>query len=159
MLAASLTQCHDELFPDNTIKARVFDAFAERYYVQSSGTTQKVELDLLMFAFNLDQIYRMREDTRCYSDYTLSKGKGIARNCVCSLKDRKELKYPSKFVWKQALHDELKNAEADGTKIRIYLHDSRLYTELESIVKELSSYSEAAPTRQLLVVTPQVSVY
>lgn len=156
MFPDTLPQRYEELFPDDTTKAAAFDELAARYYAQNFGTTQKAELDLFMFSLYLDRVYRTGTDNRNHSDYTLSKELGITQGRVRSLKERKEIKYPSAFDWKEAFLNELYTADARDNKIRVYIHDMRLYTELENLVQKLGSYSETTLTRQLLVLTPPV---
>ena len=149
---------YEKLFPDDETKARAFDRLAENYYFKNFATMQKAELDLLMFALYLDRSYALDETESDHSDYALSKVLGITQGRISSLKDKKELKYPSDFDWRAAFREVLTRAEYRDGRVRIYLRDNRLYTELENIVEELGSYSEKTLTKKLLAVSPPVFV-
>ena len=150
---------YNDLFPDKEAKAAAFDRLAGRYYLQNFGTFPKAEIDLLMFDAYLERLYAQEDATENdFSDYTLSKLLGITQSRVRSLKERKELKYPSSYDWKEAFVAVVDKATYHNGKIEIYLRDIRLHTELCNIVQELGSYSETQMTRQLLVVTPPVFI-
>lgn len=145
---------YDKLFPDEKSKAAAFDKLAEHFYHQNFSTMTKAEIDLLMFSEYLERIYALEGDDESQSsDYALSKVLGITQSRVSSLKERKELKYPSKFVWREEFRKVLHKAEYINGKVQIYINDHRLYMELCNVVKELGSYSETTLTKQLLVVS------
>ena len=150
---------YDELFPDETIKAEAFDKIARMYYFQNFGTMSKTEMELLLFSIYADRVLAVNpESENAYSEYVFSKELGITKSRVRSLKERKELKYPSNYDWKENFRKALTNAEYVGGKIRLFVKDFRLFTELENVINEMGSYSEATFTRQMLTVSVPVFV-
>ena len=150
---------YDKLFPDDRTKAEAFDKIAEKYFFQNFGTMQKAEIDLLLFSEYIEKIYEtFKDDAGAYSNYTLSKLLGITESRVASLKERKEVKYPSKYDWRTEFLNILGKAEFENDKIRIFVRDGRLYSVLCNLVEEMGSYSEATLTRRLVVVSPPVFV-
>ncbi len=150
---------YEMLFPDAESKANAFDKIAKLYYMNNFGSASKTDIDLLMFSMYLDRIYSMEEvEEKDFSDYRLSRILGITQQRINSLKERKELKYPSQFDWKNAFLKVLPKAELSGGKVYIFINDQRLYVELCNAVRELGSYSETTLTRQQFVVSPAVLV-
>ncbi len=150
---------YDALFPNDRTKAESFDKIAEKYYFQNFGTIQKAEIDLLLFSEYMDRIYKASGDApNDYSNYTISKLLGITESRVASLKEKKEVKYPSEYDWRQEFLSLLEKAEFKDDKVRIFVRDGRLYSVLCNLVEEMGSYSETTLTRRLLVVSPPVFV-
>ena len=122
--------------------------------MKNFGTMSKSEIDLLLFSEYLDRLFQMENvKENDYSDYTLSNVLGITQNRVRSLKERKEIKYPSEFDWKISFQKQVKKAELKDGKVKLFIPDIRLYIELCNITQELGSYTETTLTRQLLVVS------
>ena len=148
-----------DVFPDEKSKAEAFDKIAELYYRLNFGTVQKAEIDLLMFSLFLDKLYQKDGVTENdYSDYTLSKTLGITQGRIRTLKERKEIKYPSDYNWKHDFWHSLEKAEYKEEKIKLYIRDHRLYTELCNIANEIGSYSETTLTKNQVVLSPPVLV-
>lgn len=146
---------YEELFSDDKAKAAAFDKLATHYYFQNFSTFPKAEIDLLMFSEYLDRSYQLYGDSsRETCDYALSKRLGITQSRIAALKERKEIKYPSDFNWREVFAKELGKADFRDGRIRIYAEDSRFHNELCNVIRELGGYSETTLTKQLVVVSP-----
>lgn len=154
----SAREYYKELFSNDRIKAEAFDKLAELYYMNNFSSTPKSEVDLLMFSIYLDCHLSSKEDPSGGDCYILSKLLGLTKNRVASLKERKEIKYPSEFDWKDSFRNVMENAEYIDNKIHLFIRDHRLYVELQQLIEEMGSYSETKLTKQLIVVTPPVFV-
>ena len=136
-------------------KIAAFDKLADLYYFGNFGTLQKSEIDLLMFSELLDRIEEsFPDDYNAQSDYNLSKALGITQARVRSLRERKEIKYSSGYVWQDGFRKIVEKAEFDNEKVKLFIRDQRLYTELKNLLEEKGTYAETTLTRQLLVVSP-----
>lgn len=154
LLMKNTKEIYNQLFPDEHSKAKAFDALAEHFYHQNFATMGKAEIDLLMFSLYLNRIYMKTDyEERDSSDYTLSKILGITENRISSLKEKKELKYPSEYDWKTSFLSILDKAEIRDDKIEIYIKDHRVYKELNHAIEEIGSYSEITLTKKLLRVS------
>lgn len=150
---------YEILFPDDGTKARMFNRFAEEFFLNNFGSMSKADFELLLFSLYLGRMMEMWPDQpERYSDYRLSKLLGITEGRIRSLKERKELKYPSRFEWEKAFARACEKAEFENGKVRLFIRDARLYSELCNRVMDMGSYSETTMTRQLFVVTPPVFV-
>lgn len=147
---------YDELFPDDTTKAKAFDEIAKQYYFCNFGTMQKADIDVLLFSLYLNQILdQTEENMQTYSDYTLSKYLGIPQSRVSALKVKKELKYPYPgFDWKKSFNRICENARYENGKIIIHIPDRNLYLELKNYIESAGGYVEAKLNSNLLQVTP-----
>lgn len=152
-----LQKRYDELFPDDSAKARAFDAIAKQYYFCNFGATQKADIDVLMFSLYLDQILDLsEEDIQTYSDYTLAKYLGIPQGRVSTLKVKKELKYPyARFDWKKSFFRICNNARYEKGKIKIYIPDKNLYLEIKNAIETTGGYVEVQLNTHLLQVAPE----
>ena len=136
-------------------KIAAFDKLAGLYYSGNFGTMQKSEMDLLMFSELLDRIEEaFPDDYNAQSDYNLSKALGITQARVRSLKERKEIKYSSGYDWQKGFKKIVEKAEFENERVKLFIRDQRLYTELKNLLEENGTYAETTLTRQLLVVSP-----
>lgn len=152
------SMAYNLLFPNEETKAAAFDRLAKMYYINNFGTFPKAESDLLLFSEYLERAMACCEDEDKYSDYSLSQLLGISQSRVRSLKEKKELKYPREYSWQEEFWKVCEKAEYENGKVRLYLRDNRLYTDLCHMLETLGSYSETTLTRQLIVVQPAAFV-
>ncbi len=150
---------YNEIFSDEA-KILAFDRIAECYYECNFGTMQKSEIDLLMFSIYLDQILKKSEDdSKTYSDYTLSKNLGITQRRISLYKEKKELVYPYEgFDWRKSFLRICDNARYDNGKIKIQISDKNLYLEIKNAIEEMGGYVDAQINPTLLQVSPEYFV-
>lgn len=148
---------YEELFSDESIKARAFDKIAKQYFYSNFGTMQKSDFDVLMFSLYIDRILETSEsDMSTYSDYKLSKDLGITQSRVSALKEKKELKYPyPKFDWKKSFERIIENARYENGKIRIHIPDKNLYLELKNAVESNGGIIEVQLNSKVLQLSPE----
>ena len=151
---------YNELFSDDTIKAKAFDKLAAAYYLRNFGQMQKTDFETLMFSLYLDRILdESEEDMRSYSDYTLSKLLGITQSKVSNLKVRKELLYPyERFDWRESLKRVIEHARYEDGKIKIPIPDKNLFLEIKNAIEESGGYIETQLNSSLLQIRPEYFV-
>ena len=145
---------YEELFSNDSEKAKAFDKIAEKYYYSNFGSTSKADFDVLMFSLYIEQILEKgTEKFSSYSDYTLSKQLGITQSKVSNLKVKKELLYPyDKFDWKKSFLQVSRNAIFEDNKIKVFIPDRNLYIELKNAIETMGGYTEVQLTSNLLQV-------
>lgn len=150
---------YNEFFSDEA-KIAAFDKIAECYYECNFGTMQKSDMDLLMFSVYLDQILKRSEnESKTYSDYTLSKYLGITQRRISSFKEKKELVYPYEgFDWHKSFLRVSDNARYESGKIKINISDKNLYLEIKNAIEEMGGYVDVQINPNLLQVSPEYFV-
>ena len=144
---------YNKLFQSDREKADAFDKIAMLFYNRNFGSTSKIDLETLMFSIYIEQIFKSK-DLRVvdYSDYTLSKQLGITQTKISNLKERKELKYPFKYDWRNALLELIDRTVWDNDKIMLFIPDRNVYLEIKNAIEERGGYVEERRTRNLLQV-------
>ena len=109
-----------ELFKSDKSKEVAFDYFVDIIKSKGFGSLTKSDYDLLLFSIVLDKLYKdSNGDYNKVSNYNISKLLGITQSRVSSLKEKKELVYPSKdYEWKDVFCNCLKNCIYDNGNIR-----------------------------------------
>ena len=152
-------ETYDILFRKEQSKINAFENIVSNYYLNNFGSMSKADMELLLFSIYLDQCMETWPDEpERYSDFQLAKIFGITQTRIRSLREKKELKYPSEFKWEEKFPLICEKAEYESGKVRLFVRDSRLYNELCNIVMDMGSYSETTMTRNLLIVSPPVFV-
>lgn len=148
---------YESLFKTDKDKAVAFDMIAEQYYMCNFGSMSKADFDVLMFSIYLDRILETSEaDINSYSDYRLSKLLGITQTRICSLKVKKELKYPyAGFNWKESFMRLSENARYDKGKIKINIPDKNLYIEIKNFIESNGGFIETQLSPTLLQISPE----
>jgi hypothetical protein len=137
-------------------KAKAFDELASKYYNCNFGTMQKSDFELLMFSIYIDGIIDNNpNDISAYSDYNMAKALGITQNRIRSLKQRKQLKYPRDFDWRQSFAQICENARYDDKKIIISIPDVNLFDELQHCIEENGGIVEMQLNPKILKVSPE----
>ena len=157
MTQKELQTQYEKLFPSDREKAEAFDKIASRYYFCNFGTTQKTDLDLLLFSEYLDRIQNQEDaDPRSYSDYTLSKYLGITQARIRSLKVRKELVYPkADSNWRESFRELVKNARIEDGKIKLFIPENTLYIEVKNAIEESYGIVDVQLNSKVLQVFPE----
>ncbi len=157
MTREELQKQYDSLFPTESEKAAAFDRIAERYYFCNFGTMQKSDFDVLMFSVYLDRLLdKTEDDSKSYSDYTLSKYLGITQSRISSLKVKKELLYPRKdYDWRKAFRQVIRNAQYEGGKIRLFIPEKTLFIEVKNAIEEANGIVDVQLNPKLLQVKPE----
>lgn len=145
-----------ELFSKPEEKAKAFDLLAENFYAGNFGTMSKADIETLMFHVYIERILEKDEhEFQAYSDFRLSKELGITQRRVSSLKEKKQLKYPREFDWKESFAQVSENARYENGKIKIQIPDINLYYEVKNAVEESGGYVDVTLTRNLLKISPE----
>ncbi|MEL7571117.1 MAG: hypothetical protein AAGU14_11250 [Eubacteriaceae bacterium] len=139
-------------------KIDYFDKICKLFYYSNFGTTQKSEIDLLMFNFYIDTLINKNMqidgtlDYNACSDYRISKDLGITQHRVRELKIKKQLKYPRDFSWKESFVRLVDNARYDSVnkKIEISIPDPNLYNEIENFIEERGGFIDKQLNRKIL---------
>jgi len=142
---------YNELFSEKD-KIEAFDKIAEKYYFGNFGSTNKSDLDTLIFSLYLEQILKKDQyDYNSYSDYRLSKELGLTQSKVSNLKVKKELLYPyPDFDWRISFQKVVTNAIFEDNKIKIFIRDKNLFLELKNAIEENGGFIEIQLTPNLL---------
>lgn len=145
---------YKSLFTTSDEKAAAFDKIVEKFYYMNFGTTNKSDIETLMFSIYIEQILKKNQENMDeYSDYTLSKLLGITQSKVSNLKVKKELLYPYKeFNWKESFKRISDRAVYEDGKIKLFIPDRNLYLELKNAIETNGGYIEAQLTSNLLQV-------
>lgn len=124
-------------------QAENFRQLAKLYYEGNFGTVQKSEIDLLMFHFFYEEKCRETKDrTGSYntvSDYTLAVELGVTPQRVRALREKVELRYPSKdFDWKKEVKSLISAGKIvkDGEFLCFSVPNPRLFHEIENFVEQ-----------------------
>lgn len=157
MTKENLQKRYDELFPDDSVKAKAFDEIAKQYYFCNFGTMQKADIEVLLFSLYIDQILeKSEENMQTYSDYTLSKYLGVTQSRISTLKIKKELKYPyAGFDWKTSFSRIFNNARYENGKIKVHIPDRNLYLEIKNAIECKNGYVDILLNSNLLQVSPE----
>lgn len=145
-----------KLFKNNKDKVEAFDYFADVIKNKGFGSLTKSDYDLLLFSIVLDKLYKdSNGDYNKVSNYNISKLLGITQNRVSSLKEKKELVYPSKdYEWKDVFCSCLKNCIYDNGNIKVQIFDRTTFLELKNIIDSQGGFVEIQLTPNLLSVKP-----
>lgn len=133
-------------------KKRLFDKIEELYFHRNFGSTTKSDLETLLFSEYID--CRINHGLSC-DDYTLSKKLGITQSRVRSLKERKELKYPTNTDenwWRIEFAEAAQNAKYDEQDhcIKFIIQDINVMTETRHYIETRGWYDEISLNRKLL---------
>lgn len=144
---------YNKVFTDKD-KIKAFDQIAESYYFKNFGTVSKAEFDLLMFSIYLDRVIDAVgvENFNEYSDYNLSKYLGITQNRVGSLKEKKQLKYPQEYSWREVFRKIASRAHYEDGKVKIQIPDKSIYNEIKNQIELLGGYVDVQLNSTLLQV-------
>lgn len=122
-------------------KQRAFDMIADLYYQRNFGSTSKSDMETLLFSIFLEHLLCTGQP---YDDYTVSLQLGITESRVRALKERKQLKYPHKYIWQEAFAKIAKNAKYDKTAktVKLTIEDVNLLKEVRHFVRVNGWYDE-----------------
>lgn len=115
-------------------KEDFFQDLLSMYFHKNFGSVSKADLELYLFSFYLNHLMREGKE---YDDYTLSKDLGLTQSRIRSLKERKELKYPSGRDWRDEFLECAKYASFDVKSHLIKFAIPDVY-----IIKEVRNYFE-----------------
>lgn len=123
-------------------KSELFEQIVDMYYKKNFGSTSKADLETYLFSFYLEHLIKTAED---FSDYVIGKDLGLTISRVRSLKERKELKYPSKnYEWKTSFLECSKYARYDETKhlIKFTIPDVNVIKDVRYFLEKNNLYDE-----------------
>lgn len=122
-------------------KADAFDSISELYFDRNFGSTSKSDFETLLFSIYIEHLIK---NGLPYDDYIMSKTLGITEKRVRALKERKQLKYPFEFDWKESFAHLVKNAKYDDvTKtVKLSIEDVNLLKEVRHFVSTKGWYDE-----------------
>lgn len=145
-----------ELFSEQEQKAAAFDELAQYFYAGNFGSMGKSDIETLMFSLYLERILeRQEKDYSAYSDFQLAKELGVTQGRISSLKEKKQLKYPHPFDWRESFARVSEKARYDKGKIKIQIPDVNLYYEIKNAVEESGGFIEVTLTKNLLQISPE----
>lgn len=144
-------------------KAEYFDKIAQLFYMQNFGSTNKAEIELLMFSIFLDEMIEHNCDDKnvldykkC-SDFKLGKMLGIPQEKVKTLKIKKQARYPKDFEWQQSFLSIKEAIRYDLEKKRIIIPvtDPNLYLSIRNFIEENNGYIEIQRGTNILQMRPE----
>ena len=142
-------------------KAEAFDKIADMFYKQNFGTTSKSEIELLMFSFFMDEMIEKYSDEngvldyRSCSDLTIAKTLGLTPERVHTLKEKKQMRYPVKFDWRDSLKKISDSVRYENGKINIPVSDPNLYNEISNFIETNGGYIEIQRGKNLIKIRPE----
>lgn len=143
-------------------KAEYFDKIAKLFYEKNFGSTNKSEIELLMFSIFMDEMidHNLNDqkvlDYKSCSDYKMSEMLGIPQEKVKTLKIKKQARYPREFNWRKSL-DAIKNSilyDSDKKRIIIPVNDPNLYLSIKNFIEEQDGYIEIQRGSNVLQMRP-----
>lgn len=156
-------ESYQELFSDESLKAKSFERIAELFYDKNFSSATKSEIELLLFSIYLDAKLdrnKKADNTVNYgdiSDYALGKELGIPQEKVRSLKVRKQARYPVEFDWKASLFSIKDSIRYDDIKKRIIIptRDPNLYIEICNYIENHGGYIEVQRSGNVIQIRPE----
>lgn len=142
-------------------KAEYFDKIAKLFYCGNFGSTNKSEIELLMFSIFMDEMITHNSsngvlDYKKCSDFNMSKLLGIPPERVKTLKIKKQARYPQEFDWRKSL-ESIKNSivyDIDKKRIIIPVNDPNLYLAMKNCIEEHDGYIEIQRGTNVLQMRP-----
>ena len=131
-------------------KIKLADEICKNYFDRNFGTLSKSDFETLIFSKYIEHLQNSGETIK---DFKISKELGITQSKARSLRERKELKYPSKnFNWKKEIEKELKNAKYDekNHSVQIIIEDVNAMNEVRNYIEENGWYNEVTLNKKLL---------
>lgn len=138
-------------------KIKYFDEIAKRFYDTNFGQISKADFELLMFHFYIETLIKANQkdgtlDYNACSDYKISHDLGITPQRVRTLKVKKQLIYPVKFNWQDALIGLTKFVRYDKATglVALNIPDPNLYLAIQNYIEEEGGYIEVQLNSKLL---------
>ena len=131
-------------------KIAIFDKLEQHYFVRNFGSMTKTDFETLLFS---EYIEHRIKNKLPFDDYSLSKELGITQARIRALKERKELKYPSKdFTWQNAFAESVKNAKVDPNDhyVKMIIQDINVMNEVRNFIEINGWYDECSLNKKLL---------
>lgn len=131
-------------------KIALFDKIEKLYFDKNFGSTNKADLEILLFSAYIEHCIDNEEP---YDDYTLSKALGITQTRIRSLKEKKELKYPrNNFAWEDAFAKAVETAKYDDNDhyVKIIIQDVNVMNEVRHFIEQKGWYDECSLNKKLL---------
>ncbi len=135
---------YEELFYDESLKAKCFDQIATLFFDRNFGSSSKAEIDLLMFHILMEQLIEQNQKegvldySKC-SDYSMSKILGISESKIRNLKVKKNLVYPEKYNWIDSFASIVSDSKLTRThdnKVLITIPDPNVMIEVKNFLEE-----------------------
>ena len=131
-------------------KLELANEICKKYFDKNFGTVSKADFETLIFDKFIKHYQNSKEK---FDDYKLSKELGITQSRVRSLRERKELKYPTKnFNWKDEFNKILINAKYDESThtIKVIVDDVNVMNEIRHYIENNGWYDEVSLNKKLL---------
>lgn len=131
-------------------KIALFDELEKLYFDKNFGSTSKADLEVLLFSIYVEHCMSSGE---AYDDYSLSKVLGITQARIRTLKEKKELKYPSNdFKWEIAFAQAVKTAKYDESDhyVKMIIQDVNVMNEVRYYIEQKGWYDECSLNKKLL---------
>lgn len=145
----------NKLFDDES-KIEAFDFFFDVIKSSGFGSLSKADYDLLVFSIIVNKMYKDSDgDYSLVSNYNISKLLEITQTRVASLKEKKEIIYPSDtYKWQDVFRNCLDKCYFDGNNIKVQIPDRTTFLELKNIIEIIGGFVEVQLTSNLLCVKP-----
>ncbi len=151
-LKDKLRNKYESLFSDEA-KIKAFDELAEHFYFGNFSTMSKSEIELLMFSIYLEKVLdKSEKDINAYSDYELSKIFGITQRRVANMKEKKQLKYPRDYNWREVFVKQLENIRYEKDCFVVSIRDVNLFREIENCIEARGGYLDIQLNKKILKV-------
>lgn len=130
-------------------KIAIFDKIAQHYFVRNFGSMSKADFEILLFS---EYVEHCIKENIPFDDYSLSKVLGITQARIRTLKEKKELKYPSEFNWKERFAEAVKNAKVDPNDhyVKMIIQDVNVMNEVRNFIEVNGWYDECSLNKKLL---------
>lgn len=137
-----------EQFKDDE-KIKLFDVIAENYFDRNFGRMSKADFETLLFSAYIDHLISENKPT---DDYVISKQLGLKQARVRSLKENKELKYPTEYDWREAFANCVGNAKYDekSGNVKVIVQDVNVLNDVRYFIEKNGWYDDYSLNRKLL---------
>lgn len=122
-------------------KNELFNDLMEMYFKKNFGTISKTDFETYIFSFYVNHL---EKNNVIFDDYSLGKDLGITQAKVRSLRERRELKYPSDYNWIDEFLRYAENAKYDENSrlIKFIISDVNVIKDARHFFETNGYYDE-----------------